>query len=329
MEHGIGETRAALVEDGRIVRAEVERDGALRVGTVARARFAATLAGRRAVLATFEDGAEVMVDSPPRQVGPGARFTVRIVREAITGPRRAKKAKAVVVADDEPLGTGPSLHDRLAADGTPVRTLHAFGPDLLEVAGWSELMEEARSGVVTFPGGTLLIEMTEGMTVIDVDGTLDPAPLAVAGARAAAEAIGRLRLGGSVGIDLPTTDNRAARQAAADAFDAAMQVPFERTAVNGFGFMQAIVPRPRASLMELIAGDQALAEALLLYRRAEREPPPGALVIRAGPTVALAARAEHDAALSARAGAPVRWQPDPSLTIWQGSAFRTLDETRS
>ena len=42
------------------------------------------------------------------------------------------------------------------------------------------------------------------MTLIDVDGYLAPAELAVLGAAEAAQAIRRLDIGGSIGIDLPT-----------------------------------------------------------------------------------------------------------------------------
>ncbi|MFX8176327.1 hypothetical protein ABTL07_19880, partial [Acinetobacter baumannii] len=65
------------------------------------------------------------------------------------------------------------------------------------------------------------------------------------------------------------------RHAVAAALDAALADggPFERTAVNGFGFLQLIRPRPRPSLPELLLGPGAAARALL--RQWEREPPPG------------------------------------------------------
>ena len=115
--------------------------------------------------------------------------------------------------------------------------------DELAAAGWNELIEEARSGIVGFPGGELRISPTAAMTLIDVDGHLPPEELAVAGASHAARAIRRLDIGGSIGIDLPTTGSKAARQAAAAAIDAMLPQPFERTAVNGFGFVQIVRPR--------------------------------------------------------------------------------------
>ena len=108
------------------------------------------------------------------------------------------------------------------------------------------------------------------MTLIDVDGFLPAGELALRGAAEAARAIRRLDIGGSIGIDLPTVGSKAARQEAAAAIDAALPQPFERTAVNGFGFVQIVRPRGRASLVEL-AQDRAPFEARALLRRAAFE----------------------------------------------------------
>src|SRR3546814_20874469 len=83
--------------------------------------------------------------------------------------------------------------------------------------------------------------------------------------------IRRLGITGSIGIDLPTMNGKAERMAAAEALDRALPQPFERTAVNGFGFMQIIRRRTRPSLPELVQADPALAAALALLRRPERQ----------------------------------------------------------
>lgn len=319
-EAGIGEARAALVHDGAILRAEIERPGGgPRCGAVLAARFDADLVGRRAVQVRLDGGGTAFLDPAPRGFGNGATCTVEVVRERLG----AKATKVRAVADDTPPHPGPTLRERIATDGWPVRELRAVGPDLLEAAGWSELLEEAQTGTVAFPGGRLLIERTEGMTVIDVDGALPADALALAGAAAAARAIGRLRLGGSIGIDLPTTSRREPRLAAAEAFDRAMApgLPFERTAVNGWGFVQIVLPKRRPSLSELIAADPDDAASLALYRRAERDPRVGAITLRAHPAVmsAPSRTPANDADLARRRGAPVTWAADPTLKRWAGT----------
>ena len=114
------------------------------------------------------------------------------------------------------------------------------------------------------------VSPTPAMTLIDVDGTLPPADLAAAGAEAAARAILRHDIGGSIGIDLPTVAGKAQRQRIGELVDAILPQPFERTAVNGFGFLQIVRPRRRASLFEL-AADRPAFEARALLRRAAME----------------------------------------------------------
>jgi ribonuclease G len=135
------------------------------------------------------------------------------------------------------------------------------------------LLEEATGGAIVFPAGALRLSPTPAMTLFDVDGPPPLEPLSVAAARAVAQAIRRMGIGGSIGIDFPTLGNKAARTAVGDAIDAALPPPFERTAMNGFGFLQIVCPRPRASLPELLRADPVAAAARAVLRRLEREPP--------------------------------------------------------
>ena len=269
-EAGIGEARAALVAGGRIVEARVERPGELRVGTV----FEAALVERVAAgLSRVEGdaGAAVIAKVPPG-VTEGARLRVEVVREALPETGRVKLAK-VVATDAEPTD-GPDLLARCQASGQPVRMLRAHEPDALEAAGWSEILDEALTGEIDFAGGALRLSPTPAMTLFDVDGPGATAALAVAAATAAAQAIVRHDIGGSIGIDFPTVTGKAERLAVAAAIDAVLPQPFERTALNGFGFLQIVRPRPRASLPELLRADPIAAQALALLRRIERTPPP-------------------------------------------------------
>jgi hypothetical protein len=318
VEAGIGETRAVVVEDGRIVEIHLERDGeSLRAGDVREGRLTRILVVGRRGLVTVA-GEEALIEPIPAGVTEGARLFVEVVREAIPEPGRPKLAK--VRAADGPARAAPTLAERLRATGLPLRTVAAHGPDLLEAAGWSEALDEAATGVVPFDGGTLTISPTPAMTVIDVDGALPPAELAVAGAQAAALALRRFGVAGSIGIDLPTVGDRNVRQAAGAAIDAALPPPFERTAVNGFGFVQIVRPRARASIVELVQGDPAATAALALIRRAERDPGAGERVLTAAPGVIawIEARPALVNELARRIGTAVRLQPQAGLAISAG-----------
>jgi hypothetical protein len=179
------------------------------------------------------------------------------------------------------------------------------------------LLEEAATGQIAFPGGALRLSPTPAMTLFDVDGGLPPAELARAGARAAAEAILRLDIGGSIGLDLPTLP-RAERDGVAAIVDAVLPQPFERTAMNGFGFLQIVRRRTRPSLPERLRGDPAVAAARALLRRAERTPGHGPRTITAAPAVVAALRPDWIDRLAARLGAPVALRPVPGLAISAG-----------
>lgn len=268
-EAGIGENRAALVSRGSIWKARIELEGtAPRAGAVLDARLVDKGTGKVAL----DGGGEALCDPLPRGITQGARLRVRIVREAIPEPGRPKLPKAVPTED--PPAPGPALLDRITASGLPVRTLRAHEPDLLEEAGWSEVLDEAMTGEIAFPGGALRLSPTPAMTLFDVDGAGPLEPLAVAAAHAVARAIERHGIGGTIGIDFPTLAGKGARQAVAEAIDAALPQPFERTAVNGFGFLQIVRRRTRASLPELLRADPIGAATRAELRRIERLPPP-------------------------------------------------------
>jgi hypothetical protein len=311
-EEGIGENRAVLVDDGRILEAAIELPDALRVGSGVGGRLAEIhVAGRRG-LVRLASG-EALVEPLPPHLTEGQRVRIEIVREALPERGRPKPARGRVT--DAPECEGPGLLERIC--GGPRLAGEA---DPFEEAGWSELLEEAITGEISFPGGGLRMSLTPAMTLFDVDGTLPPAALAVVGAEAAGRAIRRFGTGGSIGIDLPTLSGKAERQAAAAALDAVLPQPFERTAVNGFGFLQVVRRRERVSLPELLQSDPAGAAARALLRRAEWAGGVGERVIHAAPAVIarIEARPEWTAELARRIGAPVALRAEPGLAISGG-----------
>jgi hypothetical protein len=324
-EAGIGENRAALVDGGRILEMQIERDDAvsLRIGTIRRARLTRKADGSGRGLATLDDGTQAQLQPVPSGMTGGAALMVEVTREALREGAETKPLRVRAAAPDARSADGPDLSARLAATGLPVRRIKS-DTDVLDRHGWSEALEEAASGVVAAPGVLLRIALTPAMTLIDVDGAGAPADVALAGARASGEAIRRFGISGSIGIDLPTVADKAGRQAAAAALDAVLPQPFERTAVNGFGFLQIVRRRERASLIEILQGDPIQAAALVLLRRGERASGYGEMVLQAHRAVLerLSARPDWIRQLMERVGANVALRPDDGLAISAGYASR-------
>ena len=319
VESGIGETRAALVDDGRIIETRIQLEGTVPAGTVIGARLITTGAHGRKGIARSSDGTEYLLPYVPRELVEGQELTIEVTRSPIPGPESWKRPLAKATLHDR---TRPrSLAGQLRKAGEEVRELtFPAATDELGGAGWNDVLEEARSGVAGFPGGSLGIFLTPAMTLIDVDGHVPPAELMVRGAEEATRSIRRLDIGGSIGFDLPTVGSKDARQKAAEAIDATLPQPFERTAVNGFGFVQIVRPRGRASLVEL-AQDRAAFEARTLLRRAAFEPA-GAKRLVVHPAVA-AVLESHPAwldALARQVGGAASLRADPALPISGGYA---------
>ena len=308
IERGIGETRAALVDRGAIIEARIELEGATPAGSIVAARLVSAGTSGRNAVARDQRGNEYLLPRGAPGLSEGASINIEVARAAIPGTEPWKRPLARLT-DKAPHGAPPLAGREL---GLPNST------DEPGRAGWNDLIDEARSGLVQFDGGELRISVTPAMTLIDVDGYLDAEELAIRGAGEAAKAVRRLDIGGSIGIDLPTCGNKAARQAAAAAIDEHLPQPFERTAVNGFGFVQIVRPRSRASLIEL-AHDRASFEARALLRRAAFEPP-GAKRIVAHPAVAsiLEDRRDWLDALAGQTGGAISLRADPALPMSGG-----------
>jgi hypothetical protein len=306
IERGIGETRAVRVEGDEIIEARVLLNGVLPAGTVLRAALRRT--GRPAI--AYVGDMEFLLPAGAPGFTEGQVLTIEVTREQIPGAEPWKRPLARVTegqwrSGELPAGEALSL---------------PAGDDRLERAGWSDLLEEARSGIIRFEQGELRISPTPAMTLIDVDGTLPPAELARAGAKAAIQAIVRHGVGGSIGIDLPTISGKADRKSVDDSIDALLPKPFERTAMNGFGFVQIVRPRRHASLFEL-AQDRAAFEARALLRRVAFERA-GAKRLVAHPAVIalLEARPTWIEKLARQIGGAVELRALAALPISRGYA---------
>lgn len=328
-EEGIGENRAILIEDGRTVEAHLQifppliEPGAIIAMNVVQIQ----VQDHRVIVRAADGqespergpGVEAILTPVPPGLGLKSTINVEILREPIFDGRVHKRAKARPAGPDRVPGSAPTLLDRIKATGLPVRTVDAHGSDLLEDAGWSEIIEQAETGQVDFPGGSLSIIPTQAMTLIDVDGWLAPDDLALAAATAAGRAIRLFGIGGSTVIDFPTMSNKAARTKVQDAVMAAVGDGAEGTAVNGFGLMQVVRPRPRRSLIEIVRDDPPRRAAFALIRRAERSRIIGAATITAAPAVIQALKAaQAPDQLAPRLGGTVTLVADPALALWSG-----------
>jgi hypothetical protein len=321
-EDGIGEARAALIDKDEIVEALIEVEGSgPRAGAVVEGRLTSITNPARRGFVTLADGSEVLVEPLLREWTQGALVRIAVTRERVPERDRAKRAKGRPAPDCQ-LADGPNLLARIAATSLPVRALAVHEPDALEAAAWSELVERAQTGLWPFAGGELRITPTPAMTLIDVDGHLDPAALALEAATAAGRAIRAFGIAGSIGVDFPTLGGKEARTAVAAAFDAALPPPFERTAVNGFGFLQVVRPRTRASLIEHLQGDPGAHAARALLRRVEREGRTGATTLVAHPGVIAVLGAHPDwlARLARHLGGAIGLRSDVGMAMSGGYA---------
>lgn len=313
-EDGIGEARAALIEHGRIIEARIERsDAPLGCGAVVEGRLLAKSAGGHRARIALADGGEAMLQPVPKDLSEGKTVRAEVLREALfePGTARHKPARLRAVSAATPLAHAPSLLERITADGHEIKRTSAHGPDLLAEAGWHDVLAEAETGEIGFAGGSLTLSPTPAMMVIDVDGDIAPRALGLAAATQSALAIRRHGIGGGVVIDFPTLADKADRNAVANYFDAAMTGPCERTAINGFGLMQIVLKRTRASLIELHAADPVRWHLLAALRSAERDGGTGTLTLTLSQPESLALAREWALAqaLEQRTGRPVAVAP--------------------
>jgi ribonuclease G len=310
IEEGIGEDRAIRLDGATITDAILQWHDDLRPGQVAEAKLISRQAGSSRGVARFANAEQALVDRLPADASEGARLRLEITRAAIMENRRSKKAQARPT--DRPIGAAPGLAASLREAGQDVRVVRRF-PE----CDWDELLGEALDCRVPFPGGMLHFSPTPAMTLIDIDTADSPSRGALAAVPAIAAALRRFGLGGSIGIDFPTLAAKAERRAVDQALAAALDNwPHERTAMNGFGFVQLVARLERPSLLHVLAFRRSSAQAHQLLRQAERLDGPGVIALRAGVAFAeiyLEPEEELLAELRRRTGKAVRIEIDETL----------------
>lgn len=313
VEHGIGESRALLLEGDEVLAAKLRWPGDVPVGSHALARLVSKPAGRGRGLARMENGTEILVDRIPAGVTEGHPVALVITRAAIAERGRFKRAQGriVEVGTDE-----PAQVDNVFVTGDSVRRLPP--------GAWEDIWHAASSGEVSFAGGSLLFAVTPGMTVIDIDGDLPPRELALAAVPELARWLRLFDLGGSIGIDFPTLAAKSDRKAVDAALDEALEGwPHERTAMNGFGFVQLVARLEGPSLLHRFATARVGLATRMALRRAERVEGPGVTLLTVHPALKARLKPEWTAELERRTARPLRIETDPGLAI-EGAAAQVV-----
>ncbi len=304
IEQGIAETRALLVEGEQVLAAKVMWPGELAAGASMTGKLTAKLKGTRRGIALLEGGTEALVDHLPPAATEGQTLDLVVTRAALAERGRLKRAQVRVAGPDAP---SP------AASWPDGRTVRRFPAGL-----WEDVWHAASSASLDFSGGEVLVSVTPAMTVIDVDGIGAPREVALAAVPAIARALAWFDLGGNIGIDFPTLAAKDDRRAVDEALGAVLASwPHERTAMNGFGFVQLVARLEVPSLLHRFATARLGMSARMALRRAELAADGTGRLVLLTVHPALKAKLKDDwlADLARRTGREVRIAADPGLAI--------------
>jgi ribonuclease G len=308
VEEGIAEHRAIRLDGDVITEARVQWPGELSAGAVADAVLVSRSRGASRGTVRFPSGEEALIDRLPASAAEGATIRVEVTRPALSESGRSKRAR--VRLSTLPT-SNPTLVEQLRAQGHDARIVHRFaGSD------WDELVAEAFAAEVTFAGGALQFSPTPAMLLVDVDGTLAPRALALSAAPVLAASLRRFDCGGSIGVDFPTLSAKADRKAVDEVLASVLsEWSHERTAMNGFGFVQIVSRLERPSLLYRAAFKRAAMAARLLFRRAEALEGAGAILLTGNPSLEAELTPDLLSQLARRTGREIRWEARPGLAI--------------
>lgn len=305
IERGIGETRALLVEGDEVLAAKLHWPGELTAGERHSARLTYKTSGSRRGMATLENGTEVLVDQLPPSLTEGESFDLRILRAPIAERGRFKYAQGRVV---------PKNDTSAAPTESPIKTgkvVRQFSAGM-----WEEVWQTASSGQLDFMGGAIVCSPTPAMTLIDIDCSW-PQEAYFNAIPAIAKALQWFDIGGNIGIDFPTILDKSDRRACDSRLDEYLaDWPHERTAMNGFGFVQLVARLEGPSLLHRFATARTGMCTRMALRVAERAEGHGpVLELRVHPALKAKFKPEWVEELARRTGKEVRIETDPALAL--------------
>lgn len=311
-----------LVDGENVLAAKLFWPGTVIPGHVTLAKLVSKPSGARRGLARTEEGMEIQLGNVPAELTEGASIYVTIKRAPIAERGRLKLAVGQVEdrrSVEEALGRGARLN---SPDGFPYPLPFADAFRQLPIGEtldgrWDEVWQAASCGQIDFAGGSLLLSPTPAMTVIDIDGFGSPRELSLAAIPPIAQALKWFDMGGNIGIDFPTIESKKERKAVDDALaDALANWPHERTAMNGFGFVQIVARMEGPSLLHRFNTSRTSMCARYALRLAEKTPPGGGTtLITAHPALQAKLKPEWIEELRRRTGREVRIAIDPALAL--------------
>ncbi len=299
-----------LVEGEDVLAAKIRWPDELTAGESRPARLTFKTSGTRRGIATLENGTEVLLDHLPPDVTEGTNILLRISRAAIAEHGRHKYAQGRIVPKDEAKSSSP---DRPFETGKEVRHFPA--------GLWEEVWHSASSGKLDFVGGEILCSPTPAMTLIDVDCSW-PQEAYFNAVPTISKALRWFDIGGNVGIDFPTILDKSDRKACDSRIDEYLaDWPHERTAMNGFGFVQLVARLEGPSLLQRFATSRTAMCARYALRAAERAQGIGpVLLLNVHPALKAKLKPEWLDELARRTGKQVRIETDPGLALEAPSA---------
>lgn len=269
----------------------LDRDIPVLPGSTMEVRLGAKLGPRRALVHYQSGEGEI---SPIPDCTEGSWLTAEMVRAPLPEPGRWKRAVFRPAFATKPLTIADFVHGqwpdltavvcidpieadqirKIMADKCPDIVIDAEAIADADIASWCE---RAITGEFVIDGGLLTIERSRAMMMIDIDGYQDAHKVNLAAARTIPWLLQLYGVGGQVGIDFLGSANKAQRaEIDATLARACTALPqHERTAVNGFGFVQMVLPRPGPSVIEALCGTgwktpSVETQALMLLRDAAR-----------------------------------------------------------